>query len=425
MKTTITFLAVLLTLWFVATTPAVAADTPPHDSRVIDVYVRDRGATNNFVQRGQSLTIVVTNLEPWLGCNAVSNNLPRGLEAKRGDLVPFINGIAMVGSKYLRSTFGANNTEKLVFKLDRDAADATSKENWKQLFNSVGMFQNRNVSVSIGLPGSWQMETDVRPWRQGKAFSFVTVPINAISICGLIMVLAVLALFWYQAANTDIIRDPYAALRPDGKAPFSLARTQMAFWFFLVLASYFLLYAMTGDKDTIPGSILALIGISAGTALGSAFVDAGKGCSGERSQYFQKPRPGLVEELVKTKEEQQQKLMDTLKAIEQLPGSALVELEKRKKEQQKIEEDLHRTDVQLTFYKSNTMQRFMSDIHGDDGTVGFHRYQMAVWTVVLGIIFVKEVISEIAMPEFSNTLLALMGISGGTYIGFKIPTAKS
>jgi hypothetical protein len=28
------------------------------------------------------------------------------------------------------------------------------------------------------------------------------------------------------------------------------------------------------------------------------------------------------------------------------------------------------------------------------------------------------------MPDFSTTLLALMGISGGTYLAFKVPEAR-
>ena len=53
--------------------------------------------------------------------------------------------------------------------------------------------------------------------------------------------------------------------------------------------------------------------------------------------------------------------------------------------------------------------------------VGFHRFQMAVWTLVFGIIFVRSVYRELAMPNFDTTLLGLMGLSSGTYIGFKIP----
>jgi len=335
----------------------------------------------------------------------------------------------MVGSKYLLSMTSSNSVEKLVFKLDRDADDATSKESWKQLFSSVGLF-GKPVVVSVGFAGSWVMETDVHPGKDGKRFSFVTVPVNAFTIIVFVFIVIVLLVFFKSAAGTWIIRDPYAPLRPDGDAAFSLARTQMAFWFFLVLASYVLLWAMTGDKDTIPDSLLVLMGISAGTALGSAFVDTGKSSEEGRGQYFRKPKPEqsnaqLVAELVATKQDLEQKLMDTLKALENLPGTALVDIENKKKEQQKIEQNIRRTDVQLAFYKRNPLQRFTTDILGDDGEMSFHRYQMAVWTLVLGIVFVKEVVTEIAMPEFSATLLALMGISGGTYIGFKIPTAKS
>jgi hypothetical protein len=46
---------------------------------------------------------------------------------------------------------------------------------------------------------------------------------------------------------------------------------------------------------------------------------------------------------------------------------------------------------------------------------------MVSWTIVLGIIFISSVYRNLAMPEFSGTLLTLMGISSGTYLGFKIP----
>ena len=61
------------------------------------------------------------------------------------------------------------------------------------------------------------------------------------------------------------------------------------------------------------------------------------------------------------------------------------------------------------------------DILRDETGISFHRFQMAGWTVVLGFVFVAAVYSQLAMPDFSATLLGLMGISSGTYIGFKIP----
>jgi hypothetical protein len=62
------------------------------------------------------------------------------------------------------------------------------------------------------------------------------------------------------------------------------------------------------------------------------------------------------------------------------------------------------------------------DILGDsNGIFGLHRFQIVVWTVVLGIIFCVSVVMELKMPDFSTTLLATMGISAGTYLGFKFP----
>ena len=49
------------------------------------------------------------------------------------------------------------------------------------------------------------------------------------------------------------------------------------------------------------------------------------------------------------------------------------------------------------------------------------RFQAAVWTLVLGGVFLGKVVHEGAMPVFEPNTLALLGISGGAYLGFKIP----
>ncbi len=40
---------------------------------------------------------------------------------------------------------------------------------------------------------------------------------------------------------------------------------------------------------------------------------------------------------------------------------------------------------------------------------------------VLGTVFASNVISELVMPTFDSSLLVLMGISSGTYLGFNLP----
>jgi hypothetical protein len=69
-------------------------------------------------------------------------------------------------------------------------------------------------------------------------------------------------------------------------------------------------------------------------------------------------------------------------------------------------------------------QGFLRDILSDGSGYSFHRFQIFAWTIVLGIIFVSSVYNDLTMPEFSPTLLGLMGLSAGTYIGFKFPEQK-
>ncbi len=72
----------------------------------------------------------------------------------------------------------------------------------------------------------------------------------------------------------------------------------------------------------------------------------------------------------------------------------------------------------------NSSKGFINDILSDDEGISFHRFQMMAWTIVLMIIFVWCVISHATMPDFDTTLLGLMGISGGTFVGFKLPTQQ-
>jgi hypothetical protein len=64
---------------------------------------------------------------------------------------------------------------------------------------------------------------------------------------------------------------------------------------------------------------------------------------------------------------------------------------------------------------------FLSDVLSDDQGISIYRFQLFAWTLVLGVIFCASVYNGLAMPQFSTTLLGLMGISSGTYLGFKVP----
>jgi hypothetical protein len=61
---------------------------------------------------------------------------------------------------------------------------------------------------------------------------------------------------------------------------------------------------------------------------------------------------------------------------------------------------------------------------GSTNKYSFHRFQMLAWTLLLGFVFAIKVSADRAMPEFNAMTLALLGISAGTYLGFKLPAAR-
>jgi hypothetical protein len=286
--------------------------------------------------------------------------------------------------------------------------------------------------------------------------------------------------FWYLAQNTEMLRDSGPPPPPSKLRPYSLARTQMAIWFFLSISSFVFIWLMTGALDTITGTILALMGIGAGTALGAETQTVGKlnSYQSEKATLEQKPKAQRTPD-----EECRLKLlrrltMDvpclegeraTLEAemtairekITELNGSlskeAALTAEKTQLESKPNRDaaEMSRLDevrrllaampqmrTSLTAAQAAlaadepqgrlqeiddllasrpVSQGFFDDILTDDlGGISFHRFQMFVWTLVLGLIFISSVYRQLAMPEFNDTLLALMGISSGTYMGFMI-----
>ena len=71
------------------------------------------------------------------------------------------------------------------------------------------------------------------------------------------------------------------------------------------------------------------------------------------------------------------------------------------------------------------MQRFFYELLSDGEHLTFYRFQMLVWTLVLGSVFVKSVFVFLQMPSYGNNELALTGISAASYLAFKFPEAKA
>jgi hypothetical protein len=198
----------------------------------------------------------------------------------------------------------------------------------------------------------------------------------------------------------------------------------MAFWFFLIYVSYLVIWLITDALDTITPSLLGLMGISAGTALSEALIDSGKDTA----------QSGQLQELTAEKEpleqniSQMQSQLNELNAKTDLSSEEVTSRDNLNRQLQDSRTRLAQVNQQLpgliAAAASNSSRGFLQDILADANGYSFHRFQIFAWTIVLGIIFVSSVYNGLSMPEFSATLLGLMGLSSGTYIGFKFPEQK-
>ncbi|HWM92719.1 MAG TPA: hypothetical protein VN493_18285 [Thermoanaerobaculia bacterium] len=289
----------------------------------------------------------------------------------------------------------------LMFPLSRTE---DSRDVWTYLLGRPRL-RDREVEVSIGIDDQFAVKSNALVYLR-------VIPRGWFSFWVLIFGIFAVG-FFLLARRSDLLRDPVTA--PAGaRPPYSLARWQAAWWFFLILASYLLIGMVTGDFSTsMTGTVLVLLGISAGTAAGSAFIDASK--TNRTSQAQDVARAQVL-----------------WKQIEDLDAkNATLEAEVRtsgdQAKAQKLADNEALRKEKLSIYSklTNQSESFLLDVLSDSNGVNFHRFQALAWTVVLGFIFVGHVFRDLAMPQFSETLLGLMGISSGTYLSLKIPENPS
>jgi hypothetical protein len=428
----------------VGTSPTATPTVPPS---VRWVGVRnskgeERQANVVYAQRGDEIWVDIINFEDWV------NHLEKKPDRHEWqNLILYLDHIPLDGvtpfyshersEPYYTKDSIPYTIRTVGFSLVRDER---SKRGWSHLLNQPVF--NRKVVVSVGFPDSEDIPSELTPdakdpnalAQEGpnaldQQFYLTIIPPFRTAF-GLIIILGALIAFLALARYTHIIRDAAAPRRPDGQRPYSLARGQMAFWFFLVIASYFFLWIVTGDMNTLNTSVLALIGISAGTALGSAFVDAAKpvsvGSSGNQPIVdVTRPHLEVLAELTQLRADTQKELEVLQKARTLISPSDKQTLDDNERQQNEVRERLANYRWQSAYFAWPTWKGVMYDLLAENNLLSYHRFQIFVWTLILGIMFVASVYNELAMPEFSATLLGLLGISAGTYVGFKLPETKT
>jgi hypothetical protein len=293
---------------------------------------------------------------------------------------------------------------ELQFRLERNA---DNKNVWAALLRDPFNHPKRRVDASVGLTRGPAETTNA-------TFHFRVIRTKVWWIPAWVSLLVVcLAVFTWLVATRGLLNDQGPT------TPFSLGRCQMAWWFFLVVVSYVLIWIISGDQDTITPSLLGLMGISAGTALGAVLIDSTKG-SAALSQAATDRLAFLA-----AQENAAQSVVTTQAAVTAAPADPVAQknLEDARAAVAIAGAKLLAVNNQLNAVVNVPQTRGpIRDILGDsNGSFGLHRFQIVVWTLVLGIIFLVSVVMELKMPEFSTTLLATMGISAGTYLGFKFP----
>lgn len=424
----------------VAPSPTPAGPSPYVGSVGLHTWKEIRNQPSVHVERGDDIWVDIYNFERWCDELEKEKRLPEQHDIK--NLILYLDHRPLSGVPpvywYETSAWTSASKEQpsveykittVYFPLVRNDA---SKTTWSHLLNQPVL--DRRLVVSVGFNNGEEIRSELRPDAQGEhkldQQFFLTIIPKFRTALGFIVIFIALIAFFMLARYTHIIRDANAPCRPDGQRPYSLARGQMAFWFFLVIASYFFLWVVTGAMDTLNTSVLALIGISAGTALSSAFVDAGKpvpaGSTGNQPIVdVTRPYPEVLEELKELQIATQKELEALQKARASISPSDKQELEENEQKQNEIRERLANYRWQSAYFAWPTWKGVMYDLLAENNLISFHRFQIFVWTLVLGIMFVANVYNELAMPAFSATLLGLLGISAGTYVGFKLPETKT
>jgi hypothetical protein len=306
----------------------------------------------------------------------------------------------------------------LEFNLKRDAANKASRSDWDQVLRTsgfspkmplaVGIYDaNRNTAHVMALPVGAETND---PRLQ---FNFQRIAWDGWTVFGVIFLGVAAVVFVYMSLYSGMVRDTTCPVREDGLPPFSLGRCQMAFWFFLVVSAFYFLWIITGrgDTDTINSTVLTLIGISAGTALGSAIASKNEAAMAAANAVAP-PQPAVVyPEAIKAAQEA---LAQAKSEKDDVKIKARTSEVARLKGGLKRWRALHRSQLLLDLLSEN------DSAAGQGRVITFHRFQIVVWTLILGIVFVSEVLTKLAMPVFDSTLLVLMGISSGTYLGFRV-----
>lgn len=331
------------------------------------------------IKMGESLKIRATG-----ECVAkIIKDLANDSSSKRVTL--YLNGVPMVN---LPSSLLQTQNEKelfLSFDLVREANNEDNRKAWDTLFKkSAGYLMTIQPSLVLGndLP---------RVVQSLQPLQFYVAQGNAIWLTLISGLIILLVSFYLLVTQTEMLRD-------EGTRYYSLGKSQMAFWGLLVLLAFTAVWVLTGTVERIPPQTLILLGISGASGLSAVLIGNGK-------------KSEIQNELTSFRKEERGLRKKEVQAPPPFSEEDRIHLTEIRKKMEALSKQL----------KPGESKGFWKDICDDGNGTSFHRLQVVIWTMVLGAVFIRSVAQGMSMPEFSETLLILLGISNATYLGFKIP----
>ncbi|MBN1931550.1 MAG: hypothetical protein JW786_08090 [Desulfobacterales bacterium] len=390
---------------------------------------------------GQAIRVQVENLDLFRQTLCEEGDYKQG-DCKQKDISLFLNRMELKG---IRPRIIDDKKSELEFLLLRREAlpvylnDPQQKSVWAMLFGFQDQFtlNPREVEVSVGPEDGTPLESDAK-------LKLVRIHLDVWAFL-YILVMVLMGGTYIYAGKKGAFSDRGSIESKITKPALSLARVQMGFWFFLVVAAFLFIWMVLGELPGIPASVLGLIGIASGTALGAAAIDTNKRASAaivvNEKTLIQNEIDKLKTQMesqdcesktlnqeindLKSRLSSDPKLQDQIDKKNQELNNRTTEIQgintKIKELENKLDESKNKVDAAQRNKDAVTAQNWLSDLLTDANGISFHRLQMVIWTLVLGIVFIQQVLSNLALPDFDSTLLALMGISSGTYLGFKLP----
>jgi hypothetical protein len=325
----------------------------------------------------------------------------------------FINGsdtgLAPISTDRQSSTLG--------FKLERTAQNA---ELWKPLLADPLSRRHGELRISVGVAASVPLDRAVGAVSE---LPFNKLWVDAWTWASGVLVVAVVVLTLYFGKNSDMLRD--SPTIDDSRQTYSLARVQMAWWFVLVVVGFIVIFLVSGNLDSIPATIVALTGISATTGVAAVFITPRPAQRAmARKAGLDERRSALADGLVDI----DASIASASQQLAVAPGDAtLTSLVQGLQDRRATRvAEINRVALEMAAVSPDTPTAgFWRDlVTNDRGAVALDRLQMVVWTVLLGGLYLHSVLVYVTMPDFSTTLLSLMGVSSGAYIGFKLPAAS-